>query len=193
MGPGRTHRRARMAPGRRAPEQVAETCPGRARGRPGRDPGRMTRPRRGGSPGRSHPGSWATLRPGYRLPSPCTRAAAEGRTPSGGRTLWAQREGAQAAGGGSPGANTLGSWDWHPVPSPLTALMGPWTVAGERAVFWPRWKWGMGGDTGASWGPSRAAGRGSRTLVFFLPACLPDFLPPCLAHSFNAGLIVRGT
>lgn len=46
---------------------------------------------------------------------------------------------AQAAGGGSPGSTTLRSWDWHPVPSPVTALMGPRT-AGERAVFWPRWK-----------------------------------------------------
>lgn len=58
---------------------------------PGSGPrvGRMTRPRRGGSPGRSHPGSWATLRPGSPRPHPTHSSCRRGA-----HALW----GAEAAG-----------------------------------------------------------------------------------------------
>lgn len=123
-GSGHAHRLTGCRrPGFPAPEQVAENCPSVAgvRGTAGVGPGvgRMTRRRGGGSPGRSHPASWATPRAGGSV----LELRAEGRMPSWGvkaarRTARDHHRTPQGARGRAPGAAPPRDARRHPVPSP---------------------------------------------------------------------------
>lgn len=190
MGPGRTHRRARMAPGRRGSGAGGWDLSRACEKPPGSGPrvGRMTRPRRGGSPGRSHPGSWATLRPGSPHPHPthssCRRGAPalRGAEAAGLRAResppLAQRR-RLGAGLRAPHPPKLGL-----APSSLSSdSVDEPQDGGREGSFLAKVEVGVEGDTGASWGPLGPA-EGSRTLVFsFPPAFLPSYLPALLVHS----------
>ena len=131
----------------------------------------MTRPRGGGSPGRSHPASWATL----ELP-------AEGCMPSwGAEAAWHtardHHRTPQGARGRPPGAAPLRDAGRHPVPSPMTVdglqpgCRGSNFLAEVEVGMWG-WKRGLC----CQLEPSRARGVWDPDF-FFLSACLPASLP----------------
>ena len=147
----RTGSRAAGAPAPRLWSRWLRTVP--VRPAPwGQDPGvgRMTRPRGGGSPGRSHPASWATPRAGGSV----LVLPAEGCMPSwGAEAAWHtardHHHTPQGARGRAPRRRPAARCRTTPSSLQMTQLMRC-SVAAEGAIFWPRWKWECGGGKGGS-------------------------------------------
>lgn len=202
MGPGRTHGRARMAPGAGLRSRWLGLVPGvREAARVGTQGGENDAPQKGRVPGEESPRVLGNPEAGVPPPPPhALELPQRGARPLGGGGCRAPREGvtaprpAQAAGGGSPGATTLRSWDWHPVPSAVTAVDGP-QDGGREGSFLAKVEVGGGGR--GHWcqlGPSRARGGGPGPWFFpsRLPSCLPTSLPCSFiqCRSGSAGHIV---
>ena len=145
----------------------------------------MTRPREGGSPGRSHPASWATLElpaegcmPSWGAEAAWHTARDHHRTPQGARGRAPGRRPAVRCG------TTPSSVPDDTVDGLQRGCRGSNFLAEVEVGMWG-WKRGLC----CQLEPSRARGVWDPDFFSFLPA----FPPPCLIRSFYVCLMGTGT